>query len=139
MKSGQNCPNPVLFRNSNFVTFHPILMKLVSNCTILRSRSPILGSKSGNFTSKVEIRKNFSQKSGFCRRPNFPDLPRTGFCIWGPNGTKNRRDLGWRNSTLVLILQAGCVTSAFLLYPAEAANNLVMIVHFPSLGIYLFN
>ena len=96
------------FHKSNFLISRPILMKLVSNCTILRSRSPILGSKSGNFTFQMEIRKNYSKKSGFCRRPNFPDLPRTGFCIWGPYGTKNRRDLGWRNSTLILILQAGC-------------------------------
>ena len=104
------------FHKSNFLISRPILMKLVSNCTILRPRSPILGSKSGIFTSKLEIRKNLSQKSGFCRGPNFPDLPRTGFCILGPNGTKNRRDLGWRNSTLVLILQAGCVEFGYTLH-----------------------
>ena len=114
-KTGQFHANPDFIRYSNFVNSQPILMKFTSNCTNLRSASPFPKSKSWVSNSKLKIRINSLEKSGFLARGNFPDLPLTGFRIWAPNRIKNRWDLEWLNSTLNIRAQAQCAVESTLL------------------------
>ena len=92
----------------NFCISQPILMKLASNCTILRSRSRFPGSKFTKCHLNIKIRRYFVLKSGFLGKTNFPDLPRTGSGIWEPHRTQKRYCLNLLNSNLISGLQARC-------------------------------